>query len=122
MRGGPNRPRASLPSPHSTPPPHTQSKAEYESPARAQPYWSRVRKWTKGADLFTLDYVFVPVHDAQHWSLAIACFPGGGPGRCILHLDSLSQGGGLHSPEQVAGSIRAYLQVCVLGGGGRLVG
>lgn len=27
-------------------------------------------------DLFSKDFIFVPIHDALHWSLAIICFPG----------------------------------------------
>ncbi len=29
----------------------------------------------QGVDLFTKDFVFVPIHDALHWSLAIVCHP-----------------------------------------------
>lgn len=46
-------------------------------------------------DLFEKEFIFVPIHDALHWSLAIVCNPGsdGRPGQLhsplILHLDSL---------------------------------
>lgn len=47
-------------------------------------------------DLFRKDFVFVPIHEALHWSLAIICHPGNWHGgerdsgeACILHLDSM---------------------------------
>jgi len=36
--------------------------------------YSRVRKWTKSVDLFSLDKVIVPVHLGNHWCLAIVNF------------------------------------------------
>jgi hypothetical protein len=50
-------------------------------------------------DLFSKDFIFVPIHEALHWSLAIICHPGNWHGRrghgtaCILHLDSMADGG-----------------------------
>ena len=56
-----------------------------------------VRRWTKNVDIFTKDYLVVPIHDELHWSLALVCFPGsiGDPDHqpAILHLDSLK---GMH--------------------------
>ncbi|KAL6762597.1 hypothetical protein V8C86DRAFT_1825015 [Haematococcus lacustris] len=52
----------------------------------------------QNVDLFSKDYVFVPIHEALHWSLALICHPGrwaqqlGQPGTCILHLDSMASG------------------------------
>jgi hypothetical protein len=49
-------------------------------------------------DLFSKDFIFVPIHEALHWSLAIICHPGNWHGRsgqgtaCILHLDSMADG------------------------------
>lgn len=37
----------------------------------------RVRKWTKNVDIFDKAYIFVPIHDHAHWSLAVICHPGG---------------------------------------------
>lgn len=36
----------------------------------------RVAKWTKNVDLFSHDYIFIPVHDHLHWSLVVVCHPG----------------------------------------------
>lgn len=36
----------------------------------------KVRKWTRGVDIFAKDYIFVPIHDALHWSLVVLCHPG----------------------------------------------
>ena len=30
----------------------------------------------QGVDIFKKDYLFVPIHDALHWSLVIVCHPG----------------------------------------------
>ena len=40
--------------------------------------YAHVRRWTKGVDLFSKDFVVVPINDAErhHWSLAIIAFPG----------------------------------------------
>jgi len=32
-----------------------------------------VRRWTKQVDLFSYDYVLVPVHLGMHWCLAVSC-------------------------------------------------
>ena len=36
---------------------------------------SLVSKWTKNVDLFTKDFILVPIHDHAHWFLAIICYP-----------------------------------------------
>ncbi|KAL8828943.1 MAG: hypothetical protein Q9170_006384 [Blastenia crenularia] len=35
--------------------------------------YDAVRKWTRGIDLFTYDFVVVPVHESIHWYVAIIC-------------------------------------------------
>ncbi|EFJ47098.1 hypothetical protein VOLCADRAFT_92574 [Volvox carteri f. nagariensis] len=68
-----------------------------------------VTNWTKEVDIFSKDFIFIPVHSdmpCRHWSLAIICHPGnvvhpvadrnsagepqhnGGGRALILHLDS----------------------------------
>lgn len=37
---------------------------------------SDVKSWTKNVDVFAKDFIVVPVNEADHWSLAIICFPG----------------------------------------------
>ena len=35
--------------------------------------YESVQKWTRGIDLFTYDYVVVPINEAAHWYVAIIC-------------------------------------------------
>ena len=35
--------------------------------------YERVQKWTRNVDLFTYDYIVVPINEAAHWYLAIVC-------------------------------------------------
>ena len=37
---------------------------------------ARVKRWTKNVDIFTKDFLIVPVHLTNHWILAIICYPG----------------------------------------------
>jgi Ulp1 family protease len=56
-----------------------------------------VRKWAKNVDIFTKDFLVIPVNHKLHWSLAIVCFPGAVLETtqdckrrcCILGFDSL---------------------------------
>ncbi|KAJ7568664.1 hypothetical protein O6H91_01G042700 [Diphasiastrum complanatum] len=58
----------------------------------------KLRKWTKGINVFEKSYLFVPIHDKLHWSLAIICLPGASSEAlspdscCILHFDSMNNG------------------------------
>ncbi|KAM9835753.1 sentrin-specific protease 7b isoform 2-T2 [Aulostomus maculatus] len=36
----------------------------------------RVKTWTRHVDIFTKDFLFVPVNQEAHWFLALVCFPG----------------------------------------------
>ena len=69
-----------------------------------------VKGWTKGVDIFSKDYLMIPVHSGLHWSLIVVCYPNEGEGRepMILHLDSMSPAGG-HNSETVTRAIRKYL-------------
>ncbi|KAH9560680.1 hypothetical protein CY35_06G119500 [Sphagnum magellanicum] len=73
----------------------------------------KLRKWTKGMNIFEKDYLFVPIHNSLHWSLAIICFPGADGDLqsssecCIIHLDSLITGG--HKSQGVFNCLRSYL-------------
>ncbi|XP_024401364.1 uncharacterized protein [Physcomitrium patens] len=72
--------------------------------------FSKLRKWTRGTNIFEKDYLFVPIHDKLHWSLAIICHPGWDKGtdseRCIIHLDSMSLG---HDSQRVFRLLKSYL-------------
>ncbi|XP_069827128.1 sentrin-specific protease 7 isoform X3 [Dendropsophus ebraccatus] len=35
----------------------------------------RVKTWTRHVDIFTKDFVFVPVNENSHWYLVVICFP-----------------------------------------------
>ena len=48
----------------------------------------------QGVDIFSKDFLLIPIHDALHWSLIIVCHPGldfesGQRKPYILHLDSM---------------------------------
>ncbi|XP_061642698.1 sentrin-specific protease 7-like isoform X2 [Phyllopteryx taeniolatus] len=36
----------------------------------------RVKTWTRHVDIFTKDFLFVPINKEAHWFLAVICFPG----------------------------------------------
>lgn len=46
--------------------------------------YDKVCKWTKNVDVFDMDYILIPIHDAAHWSLAIVCHPGADPSLSAL--------------------------------------
>eukprot|EP00742_Colponemidia_sp_Colp-10_P010426 GILJ01011449.1.p1 GENE.GILJ01011449.1~~GILJ01011449.1.p1 ORF type:complete len:1212 (-),score=190.55 GILJ01011449.1:102-3737(-) len=37
--------------------------------------YEHVRKWTQNVDLFEKQFIFVPINEHLHWSLAVICFP-----------------------------------------------
>ncbi|XP_075233482.1 uncharacterized protein LOC142331448 isoform X2 [Lycorma delicatula] len=37
---------------------------------------SRVKSWTKAVNIFTKDFIIIPINENCHWFLAIICFPG----------------------------------------------
>eukprot|EP00850_Spirogloea_muscicola_P007645 SM000039S14475 [mRNA] locus=s39:356181:361419:- [translate_table: standard] len=87
---------------------------------RRSPGKANISKWTKGVDIFSKDYLFVPIHDEYdfyvsallHWSLAIICFPGAdgqvsSSRPCLLHLDSMNAG---HNATYIFRTLRSYLQ------------
>ena len=48
----------------------------------------------QGIDIFSKDFLLIPIHDALHWSLVIVCHPGldfeaSDRKPYILHLDSM---------------------------------
>ncbi|BES92990.1 Ulp1 protease family, C-terminal catalytic domain [Nesidiocoris tenuis] len=36
----------------------------------------RVRKWIKNVDLFSKDFIVIPINESSHWFLGVICFPG----------------------------------------------
>ncbi|XP_073983453.1 sentrin-specific protease 6-like isoform X2 [Rhodnius prolixus] len=37
---------------------------------------ARVKGWTKSVDLFSKDFIIIPINENSHWFLGIICFPG----------------------------------------------
>ncbi|XP_030467392.2 ubiquitin-like-specific protease 1D isoform X2 [Syzygium oleosum] len=67
----------------------------------------KFRRWWKGVNIFQKAYVFIPIHEDLHWSLAIICIPDEDchSGPIILHLDSLR----LHRSRSIFDYIRSFL-------------
>lgn len=68
----------------------------------------KFRRWWKGVNIFEKAYILLPVHENQHWSLVIICFPDkeDESGPILLHLDSL----GLHFSRSIFDSIKGFLK------------
>ena len=45
----------------------------FRSPGYADEAYARVRKWTAHVDLFSKDFIVLPVNQSLHWSLVIMC-------------------------------------------------
>ncbi|CAI5772930.1 sentrin-specific protease 7 isoform X1 [Podarcis lilfordi] len=41
----------------------------------AQRRHGRVKRWTRHVNIFSKDYIFVPVNEESHWYIAVICFP-----------------------------------------------
>ncbi|XP_050049458.1 sentrin-specific protease 7-like [Dermacentor andersoni] len=77
----------------------------------------RVRRWTRSVDVFTKDYIVVPVNVRNHWILVIICFAGRAlpheqapheiPNAYILVFDSLR--GYVRNLDEIARNLRGYL-------------
>jgi len=48
--------------------------AEHQRNGAEQSY-EAVFKWLRGKDLFSKDFVFIPICERLHWTLAVLCFP-----------------------------------------------
>lgn len=91
-------------------------------------YHTKVSKWTKTVDIFSKDYLFVPILRRHHWLLAVVCHPGeqpqpicsqptndnepikfeGAAGRpCIIVFDSLN---GVTGRSQLTYPLRYFLE------------
>ncbi|KAL8161586.1 hypothetical protein V2J09_013075 [Rumex salicifolius] len=68
----------------------------------------KFRRWWRGVNIFQKAYIFFPIHEDLHWSLAILCIPDKtyGSGPIILHLDSL----GYHSSKPIFENIGRFLK------------
>lgn len=47
--------------------------------------YERVVKWDEKVDIFSKDFIFIPINQSEHWFLAVICFP-----RlfCPVHFDN----------------------------------
>ncbi|XP_042501351.1 ubiquitin-like-specific protease 1D isoform X2 [Macadamia integrifolia] len=68
----------------------------------------KFRRWWKGVNIFQKAYILLPIHENQHWSLAIICNldKDDDLGQIILHLDSL----GYHNSYEIFEDIRSFLK------------
>ncbi|XP_010553638.1 PREDICTED: ubiquitin-like-specific protease 1D [Tarenaya hassleriana] len=72
-------------------------------------FFVKFRRWWKGTNLFHKAYIFIPIHEAVHWSLVIICIPDKEDyesGLIILHLDSL----GIHSRKSIFDNVKRFLR------------
>uniref|UniRef100_A0A1A7XX70 EFR3 homolog Ba n=1 Tax=Iconisemion striatum TaxID=60296 RepID=A0A1A7XX70_9TELE len=65
----------------------------------------RVKTWTRHVDIFTKDFLFVPVNQEAHWFLVVVCFPGLEEVR-IEEFQTQAAGG----PEKPAGNLSLGLK------------
>lgn len=35
--------------------------------------YARVKRWTRKIDIFTYDYLLIPVHLGMHWCMCVRC-------------------------------------------------
>mmetsp|Transcript_12532 Transcript_12532/g.17133 ORF Transcript_12532/g.17133 Transcript_12532/m.17133 type:complete len:586 (+) Transcript_12532:334-2091(+) len=78
-----------------------------------------IARWTKNIDLFSMDYVFIPINYALHWSLCVVVRPlqflidqyidvdaeEAGHKGCMLFMDSLN----MHSMKDISCKVTNYL-------------
>ncbi|XP_059149505.1 uncharacterized protein LOC131936507 isoform X3 [Physella acuta] len=64
---------------------------------------ARVKKWTKTVDLFSKDFIIVPINEHSHWYLAVICFPGLAAPEVVPYIPSPAHGG--DAEEQPDGSM-----------------
>ncbi|XP_066474947.1 sentrin-specific protease 7 isoform X2 [Tiliqua scincoides] len=48
---------------------------EHLSISLAERRHKRVKRWTRHINIFSKDYIFVPVNEKSHWYIAVICFP-----------------------------------------------
>lgn len=87
----------------------------------AEVCYERVKNWSKATkvNIFSFDYVIVPIYVRPHWSLAVVAHPGNlhplkmqdpaAPNPSILHLDSLSRRG--HDTAEIARNLREWMRM-----------
>ena len=85
---------------------------------KAPGYYENVKTWIKGINIFKdKDFILIPIHGKDHWSLAIVTYPGSAveEGRtsenlpCIIHLDSMGRKSE-HTSLDVSETLMYWLQ------------
>ena len=67
--------------------------------------YDNVSRWTRKTNLFEdLSFVFIPINESGHWSLAIISIDGGR--FSVLHLDALS----MHDTNRIGRNLLRYLR------------
>lgn len=70
----------------------------------------KLRRWSKGVNIFNNAYIILPIHGKEHWSLVIICLPPkertSSEPIIILHLDSL----GMHPSTKILNTVGRYLE------------
>ena len=56
-----------------------------------------MKKWTRGVDIFSKDFVFIPIVEASHWYLAVVCFSGLTKGSLFHKSSGLPYSGNLQN-------------------------
>ncbi|KAK9498499.1 hypothetical protein O3M35_003121 [Rhynocoris fuscipes] len=59
--------------------PHSGGGHKYQDDPKLSPAekrHARVKGWTKSVDLFSKDFIIIPINESSHWFLGIICFPG----------------------------------------------
>jgi len=87
------------------------------SKLKAPGFYENVKTWLKGINIFTgKDFILIPIHGNDHWSLAIVTYPGsavreGGREKlpCIIHLDSMGSDSP-HTNLKVSETLMYWLQ------------
>uniref|UniRef100_A0A3B5LYX1 Ubiquitin-like protease family profile domain-containing protein n=1 Tax=Xiphophorus couchianus TaxID=32473 RepID=A0A3B5LYX1_9TELE len=77
----------------------------------SQRHRPRVKTWTRDVDIFSKDFLFVPVNKAAHWFLVVVCFPRledvrteeflSGAGEQLARLGLVLSGGGRGTVHQM---------------------
>lgn len=87
------------------------------SKLKAPGYYENVKTWIKRINIFTgKDFILIPIHGNDHWSLAIVTYPGSAVGEggteklpCIIHLDSMGSNSP-HTNLKVSETLMYWLQ------------
>ncbi|CAH1394127.1 unnamed protein product [Nezara viridula] len=57
-------------------PPRQSENQENQKLSPAEKRHARVKSWTKSVDIFSKDFIIMPINKRSHWFLGIICFPG----------------------------------------------